>query len=65
MWIHTKVPHMAFYDQLPEGYGPYVRECVAHHHYMMLHMIYQLRKEFTMPPREEAQTKPSQSVSAW
>ena len=32
---------------------------------MMLHIVYQLRKEFTMPPRDNEETQPSQSVSAW
>ena len=28
-------------------------------------MIYQLRKEFTMPPREELETMPRLSVNTW
>ena len=46
-----RVP-ISFYDQVPQGYGPHFREHVAHHQYMMLHIVYQLRKEFTMPPRD-------------
>ena len=37
----------SFYSPLPPGYGPHFRECVARHQYMMLHIVYQLRKEFT------------------
>ena len=54
----------SFYDQLPDGYGSHFREHVAHHQYMMLHKVYQLRREL-MPPRDQAQTQPSQSASAW
>ena len=57
-----RVPH-SFYSQLPLGYI-YFRERVAHHQYMMLHIVYQLRKEFTMPPRDNEETQPNQSVSA-
>ena len=32
---------------------------------MMLQSVYQLRKEFTMPPRDNEETRPGQSVSAW
>ena len=32
---------------------------------MMLHIVYQLRLEFTMPPRDNRDTQPSQSVGAW
>ena len=53
----------SFYDQLPQGHGPHFREHVAHHQYRMLHFVYQLRKEFTMPPRDNEETQPSQSVS--
>ena len=35
----------SFYDQLPPGYGPHFREHVAHHQYMMLHIVYQLKKD--------------------
>ena len=38
---------------------------MAHHQYMMLHIVYQLRKEFPLPPRDNENTQPSQSVSAW
>ena len=55
----------SFYDQLPQGYGPHFREHVAHHQYMMLHIVYRLRKEFTMPPKDNEATQPCQSVSAW
>ena len=55
----------AFYDQLPQGYGPHFREHVAHHQYMMLHIVYQLRKVFIMPPRDNEATQPNRSVSTW
>ena len=55
----------AFYDQLSEGYGPHFSEHVGHHQYMMLHTVYQLRKEFTMPRRDNEEPHPSQSASAW
>ena len=32
---------------------------------MMLHIVYQLRKEFTMPPGDNEETQPSHSSSAW
>ena len=32
---------------------------------MMLHIVYQLRTEFTMPPRDNEETQPSQSVGTW
>ena len=54
-----------FYDQLSNGYGPHFREHVAHHQYMMLHIVYQLRKEFTTPPRDNEEALPTQSDSAW
>ena len=39
---------------------------MTHHQYMMLHMVYQPTREFTMPPpRDETETQPSQSISAW
>ena len=59
-----RVP-ISFYDQLPQGYGPHFREHVAHHQHTMFHIVYQLRKEFTMPPRDNEKTQPSQSMSAW
>ena len=30
----------SFYSQLPPGYGPHFRERVAHHQYMMLHIVF-------------------------
>ena len=50
---------LSFDDQLPEGHGAHFWERVAHHQYMMLHMVRQLRKEFTMPPRDEPETQAS------
>ena len=32
---------------------------------MMLHIVYQVRKEFTMPPGVNEETQLSQCVSAW
>ena len=55
----------SFYNQPPAGYGSHFMEHMAHHQYMMLHKVYQLRRGFTMPPRDEAETQPSQSISAW
>ena len=55
----------SFYSQLPRGYGTHFKERMAHHQYMMLRIVYQLRKEFTMPPRDNEETQPSQSVGAW
>ena len=55
----------SFYDQLPPGYWAHLSERMAHHQYMMLHIVYQLKQEFTMPPRDNEETQPNQSVSTW
>ena len=56
----------SFYKQLTDKYGSHFREHATHHQYMMLHKVYQLRREScTVPPRDEAQTQPSQSIGAW
>ena len=51
--------HSFFYDQPPQQYGPHLREHVAHHQYMMFHIVYQLRKEFTVPPETVKNHSPS------
>ena len=38
---------------------------MAHHHYMMLHVVHSLRKHLMMLPYEDGETEQSQSVSAW
>ena len=46
----------SFYSLQPPGYGTHFKERVTHHQYMMLHIVYHLRKEFTMPPRDNEET---------
>ena len=55
----------SLYSQRPPGYGTHFCEHVEHHQHMMHHIVYQLRREFTMPPRDNKETLRNQSVSAW